>query len=307
MQVNDVPVAGQLFRSLSRRLLVCIKKHMRKNRCMALLIGLTVGCTAPEAPQGGVQSVLFTGKGTNQPLVVGFGGSEGGNAWATPRWKKTRDLFVDSGYAFLAIGYFGMEGTPAELDRIALEGIHQAIVNAQQNPAVAPNRVALIGGSKGAELALLMGSIYPDVSCVVSMVGSHAVFPALTIGASTSSWTYKGEEVSYVPATWRSLLPALTGNLRRSFELMMEDSAAVERALIPVEKIHGPVLCVSASADEMWPSTEMSTAVMQRLEASQFQYAHQHIIVPGGHNEPLDTFPDILTFLLEHYPVDKDD
>ncbi len=276
---------------------------MQKNLWFALVIILAVGCGNPDVPRSGVQSVLFTGKGGQQPLVVGLGGSEGGNAWATARWKKTRDMFIDSGYAFLAIGYFGMEGTPAQLDRIPLEGIQEAIRAAQQNPAVAPGRVALIGGSKGAELALLLGSRDPDVSCVVSMVGSHAAFPALTIGAGNSSWTYAGEEVPYVPATWGSLVPAVTGNLRQAFKIMMQDSAAVARALIPVEKIRGPLLCVSASEDEMWPSTEISNAVMKRLEANGFPYAHQHIIVPGGHNEPLDTFPQILDFLLEHYPV----
>lgn len=34
------------------------------------------------------ESVLYVGKGKNQPLIVGLGGSEGGNAWTSDYWKK---------------------------------------------------------------------------------------------------------------------------------------------------------------------------------------------------------------------------
>lgn len=34
------------------------------------------------------ESILYLGKGKNQPLIVGLGGSEGGNAWASDYWKK---------------------------------------------------------------------------------------------------------------------------------------------------------------------------------------------------------------------------
>jgi pimeloyl-ACP methyl ester carboxylesterase len=159
----------------------------------------------------------------------------------------------------------------------------------------------LIGGSKGAELALLLGSHYDDISCVVSMVGSHASFPALTFGANTSSWTFNDKDVPYVPAPWASVPSMITGDLREAFEIMLEDTAAVRKALIKVEKIQGPILCMSASEDEMWPSKEMSDLVMKRLEDHQFPYVHKHIVIEGGHNEPLDEFDQIIAFLRQHY------
>lgn len=262
-----------------------------------------ISCGSSNEEKKGVQSILFTGEGENQPLIVGLGGSEGGNAWASARWKPTRDKFIAEGYAFLAIGYFGVEGAPDQLDRISLDEIHTAIIEAVKNPKVADQGIAIIGGSKGAECALLLGSYFPDITCVVSIVGSNAAFPGLTFGASTSAWTINGQEVPYVPATWSSVPSMLTRDLRRAFEIMMEDSTAVKKALIKVENIRGPVLCVSASHDEMWPSAEMSHEVMKRLDKNNFPYAHEHIIAEGGHNESLDHFPDILAFLEKHYPV----
>ena len=67
-----------------------------------------------------VESKLYVGDGVNQPLIVGLGGSEGGNAWTSDYWKKTRDQFIEKGYAFLAIGYFGAKGTPDKLEKIAI-------------------------------------------------------------------------------------------------------------------------------------------------------------------------------------------
>jgi len=272
---------------------------------LALVVALFVSCGNAGEDKRAVDAILFTGEGQNQPLIVGFGGAEGGNAWATGTWRKSRESFIAEGYAFLAVGYFGSEGTPSQLDRISLDVVHRAILVAMENPKVADQGIALIGGSKGAELALLLGSYYPDITCVVSMVGSNAAFPALTLSASTSSWTIKDQEVPYVPATWSTLPSLLKRDLRRAFEIMMEDSAALKKALIKVENIHGPVLCVSASQDEMWPSAEMSAALMKRLDSAGFPYAHEHIIADGGHTECLDHFGDVLAFLKKHYPIDS--
>lgn len=275
---------------------------MRKLFWTVFMLSLfSCGQSEDERQAAGVHSVLFLGAGDNQKLVVGLGGSEGGNAWATERWKNIRDKFINEGYAFLAVGYFGIEGTPDELDRISLEMIHDTITKTLQHEKISDEGIALIGGSKGAELALLLGSYYNDISCVVSIVGSHAVFPALTLGAGTSSWTYHNEEVPFVPATWSSVPSMITGDLREAFEIMLEDTAAVSKALIKVENIQGPILFMSANKDEMWPSTEMSALAMQRLDDHAFPFAHEHIIVEGGHTEPLDEFDLVVRFLNQHY------
>ena len=80
-----------------------------------------------------VDSRLYLGEGANQPLIVGLGGSEGGNAWDSDYWKKTRDEFITKGYAFLAIGYFGGKGTPDTLNKISINHVHDAIMVATNN------------------------------------------------------------------------------------------------------------------------------------------------------------------------------
>jgi dipeptidyl aminopeptidase/acylaminoacyl peptidase len=278
------------------------------NLILVTFLSLIVGCGSPDLPEnhGQVEQQFYLGGGEQQPLIVGLGGSEGGNAWTSDYWAKTRNQFIDSGYAFLAIGYFGGLGTPPELDRIALEGIYDAIMKTAKNPKINANKIAIIGGSKGGELALLLASVYPEIKCVVGIVPSHCTFPSLTLSASTSSWMYQDREVAYVPATWSSVPAILKRDLRSAFEIMLEDKEAVQNALIKVEKIKGPVLLLSATKDESWPSTEMSEKVIERLESNNFQYEYQHIPIIGPHAAPLKHFDKVFQFLDTNFKMPSD-
>ena len=154
-------------------------------------------------------------------------------------------------------------------------------------------------------LALLLASYYNDINCVVTLVPGHCAFPALTFGASHSAWTYKGEEVPYVPMPWAAVPSALKHDLRSTFSIMLEDKEAIEKALIKVENINGPVFLLSAKKDEMWPSTEMSNEIVLRLKQNNFGHPYQHIAIDGGHTEVLDHFDTIFKFLDENFPVNE--
>ena len=253
------------------------------------------------ARHGQVDVELFVHEGGKRPLLVGLGGSEGGNPWASERWKPQRERFLDQGYAMLALGYFGTPNSPEHLDRISLDGVHAAIAKAASDPRVDGRCIALVGGSRGAELALLLASHYPDIKAVVAIVPGSAVFPALTDAMTTPGFSFHDQPLPFVPMTWGATPDLLVGNLRGAFETIMQDKEAMQRAAIPVEKINGPVQFVSASQDEAWPSKEMSDAMMQRLEANGFRHAAEHLVVRGGHGEPLDEFLKMEAFLDTHF------
>lgn len=250
---------------------------------------------------GKVSSELYIGEGENQPLIVGFGGSEGGNAWASDFWKPQRDKYLKKGYAFLAIGYFGMSGTPEKLDRISLEGIYDVISEAKQNPKIDENCIAVMGGSKGGELALMLASRYEDIKAVVGIVAANAVFVGLTDAMTTSSFTIDAEQVPFMPVPWSVTPSLLSGNLRRAFEIMLEDTIALENAAIAVENINGPIFLISATEDEFWPSSEMSEGIIQRLETKQFPFYFEHVAIDGRHAEPLKHFDKIDQFLDQQF------
>lgn len=247
------------------------------------------------------ESVLYLGKGKKQPLIVGLGGSEGGNAWTSDYWKKTRDQFIEKGYAFLAIGYFGAKGTPDTLNKIAIEDVYNAIKIATKNKKVSKKKIAIIGGSRGADLALLLGSYYKDIDCIVSIVGSNAVFPGHTTHFTTSCWTFENKELPFVPVNEEAVPFLMKRDLRGTFEAMLKDTIAVEKASIKIENIKGAVFLLSATKDEICPSTPMAETMVSRLKNNNFKYHYEHIAIEGGHGEPLKHFDLIFEFLENNF------
>jgi len=252
------------------------------------------------------ESVLYLGNGKCQPLIVGLGGSEGGNAWASDYWKKTRDQFIEKGYAFLAIGYFGANRTPKLLEKIAIEDIHKAIIEATKNKKVNKRKIAIIGGSRGADLAMLVGSYYKDIDCVIGLLASHAVFPGHTNHLTTSSWTFDNKELPFVPVNEEAMQLVMKKNkdLRGVFEAMLKDKIAEKKALIKVENIKGPILLISATKDEIAPTTPMSEKIITRLKEQGSKYHSEHIAIEGGHSEPLKHFNLVFNFLEKYFPVE---
>ena len=273
------------------KLLVLLLLHL----CLAAPLRAQVRLHTPH-----VESQLYLGSGRKQPLVVGFGGSEGGNAWASSHWATTRNQFLAKGYAFLAIGYFGAPGTPDTLNKIAVEAVYRAIKAAAKNPAVAADRIALIGGSRGGDLALLLGSYYPDIDCVVALVPSHVVFPGHTSHFSTSLWTYQGRELPFVPVNEAAVPYLMKRDLRGAFTAMLQDTAAEKKAAIRVENIRGPILLLSATADEISPSAPMCAKLMERLR--QHRFSHEHHAIVGNHAAPLKHFDLVFAFLEKNFP-----
>lgn len=263
-----------------------------------LLLSVCLNSHAQQTLQANnTEAILYLSKGEQQPLIVGLGGSEGGNAWASDHWKSQREKFIGKGCAFLALGYFGIKGTPPLLDKIAIEDVYRAIVEATKNPKIDKNKIAIIGGSRGADLALLLGSYYPTIRCIVAIVPSNAVFPGHTQELNSSCWTYQNKELPFIPVNEAAVTFLVERNLRAAFEAMLQDTAAEKKSLIRVEKIKGPILFLSATKDEICPSTPMSVKMMNRLTANQFAFHAEHIAIDGSHAEPLKHFDKVEKFI----------
>jgi uncharacterized protein len=258
----------------------------------------------PIAHQGKVQSHLYLPDQASPdkpaPLIVVFGGSEGGMPLAHSKSASQRRHYLDAGFALLTIGYFGLADTPAGLDRIELTSIITAIDNAAALPRVRAENITLLGTSKGAELALLLASRNSNISTVVSVVGADAVFGSSEWYSTSSSWAWQQQPVPFVPIDLRSVLPTLIhGDLRRSYELAMQNHSAYQQAKIPVEQMKADVLFISGTADEVWPSSEMSDRMMARLQQHQYPFAYQHLKIEGaGHGGLGNKYqPEIMAFI----------
>ena len=242
-----------------------------------LLLVLSCPAAAEEKPQKTpVQGQPFVanlhlpaGKGPF-PGVLLVGGSGGGIGWQ----DYMGEILAEKGFASLALAYFGMEGLPESLELIPIEYFQKGLDYLAAHEAVDAKRIGVIGVSKGGEVALLLASYDPRVRAVVAFAPSAVVFQSIAKGfPRTSSWTYKGKPLSFVPYVQMQSGETLADMYRRSLDQKDE----VAEAAIPVENINGPILLISGKADTLWPSTYLGEMVMERLRAHAFPHRNQHV------------------------------
>ncbi|TAG30313.1 MAG: hypothetical protein EAZ35_07860 [Sphingobacteriia bacterium] len=165
--------------------------------------------------------------------------------------------------------------------------------------------MAVIGGSRGADLALLLGSYYKEITAVVAMSSSHAVFPGHTMEFITPCWTFEGKELPFIPVNDEAIPFMMKRDLRGTYEAMLKDTIAEQKALIKVENINGPILLLSATNDEIIPAVEMSQKMIFKLKNSGFIHPYEHIILEGSHEEPTKDFDKVFSFLETNFKTKK--
>jgi dienelactone hydrolase len=213
--------------------------------------------------EGELEGVLLLPSAAGpHPGVLVVGGSEGGVPFAKAAWLASH------GYAALALAYFHHENLPARLEAIPLEYFGRALAWMMQRPEIAPDRLAVVGTSRGGELALQLGSMYPDLKAVIAYVPSDVRNPACCGDTHVPyAWTWKSQPLSYLPLRSR-------GNPQ-----------AEMLAAIAVEQTHGAILLVSGEDDGVWPSSMMCNSIVARLRSNHFSYPVEHLkYAHAGHS-----------------------
>lgn len=195
------------------------------------------------------------------PAVVTLGGAEGGieAASAYAAW------LASNGYVALAISYYRAPGRPKDLINVPIEPMLQAVTWLQQQPQVDPQRIAAMGGSWGGIVALAAAAHDTRLRGVVSWVGSPAPFrgirrdvpPADYRGVDLPALSWQGRPLGFLPyretVDWSRPAPA--------------DAARLEQAMLPIERINGPVLMVAGGDDQLGDSARMAAVAARWLRA----------------------------------------
>jgi dienelactone hydrolase len=198
--------------------------------------------------------IVLTGSGGGMPPAAGPAGG-----------------LASRGYAVLALAYFNYERLPPTLSNIPLEYFGTALEWLAAQPSVDPARIGVLGGSRGAELALLLGVLYPHLHAVAAFEPSNRIWRGCCDRFSAVAWTL--------------------------------DRQPVALAEIPVEKIQGAVFLVSGKDDGVWDSSGMGDAIVDRLKRNHFAYPVRHLSYPHtGHaiGRPYTTTENINNL---HHPL----
>jgi dienelactone hydrolase len=187
----------------------------------------------------------------------------------------------------VALAYFGLPSLPAELKRIPLEYFGRAIEWLVKRGDVRPRAVGIAGGSRGGELAILIASIYPEIRAVVGWAPSGVLYAGLSqkAEAPVAAWCRGGRDLPFArfdPAAvdWHRRPVRLTPG----FLAGLSDIAATSAAVIPAERINGPVLMISGSDDQVWPASLLAEITARRLRERSHPFTVEHLCYQGaGH------------------------
>lgn len=125
----------------------------------------------------------------------------------------------------------------------------------------------MIGGSKGAELGLVLTNYYDEIHHLVLYAPSRYVFSGLDFGEDHgSSWTWKGEELAYIDilqSDFGEYIQFLYDKVvlnpvsyREMYETAIQntDPDRKKKARIELSNVDGQVLLFAGGDDAMWPS-----------------------------------------------------
>lgn len=237
--------------------------------------------TVIEVREDGMVMRMFVPAGLQgrAPAIVVLGGSEGGIDGSSRVAKR----LAQAGYVSLAIAYFAVDGLPPALIEIPIETFDKGLNWFERRPEVDTGHIGMIGVSKGAEAALIAASRRSEIAAVVAGVPSNVVWQGIDMSDWTkvkSSWSSGGRPLAFVPYA----PSAEFKGIRDLYDRSMRPEGQEGEAVIPVERINGDILLVSAGQDGLWDSTGMSRRIVARLRAQNFPHSVEHLDYPtAGH------------------------
>jgi dienelactone hydrolase len=227
--------------------------------------------------QGLIGDFYYCPDVTNKFGILLLGGSEGGK----PRVHYLMESLATNGYPTLGLAYFKEKGLPESLQLIPLEYFDRAIEWMAHNKKIPSGRIVVIGGSRGAELALLLAATNPKIKGVIALSPSSVVWngmPKELPMLPCSSWTVDGKPVPYIPYdSETNAMPGDMHDIYKYFQTELTKKEAVQNAAIKVERIQGPVLLASGADDALWPAADMADAICSRLKENGFQFKIENL------------------------------
>ncbi|WP_130838662.1 acyl-CoA thioester hydrolase/BAAT C-terminal domain-containing protein [Lachnoclostridium sp. Marseille-P6806] len=228
-----------------------------------------------------------------EKVVITFSGSEGGSSAS----DTMAYYYRQSGISALGVTLFAGIDTGKFLDQVPLEYVENAIRWLKDQGY---KKIAVDGISKGSEYALLAASMFEEISCVIARVPSYFISEGM-IGkkgpSGDSCWSYQRNSLNYVPYKIRRFNVKKQFITHREFNILEYNTNKDigSEAIIPMERIRGPILLISTEADTVWPSVQQADYIEEYLLDRNFSYEVMnlkyqyisHFAIPMRRNEGL--------------------
>ncbi|XP_013404605.1 acyl-coenzyme A amino acid N-acyltransferase 1 isoform X1 [Lingula anatina] len=217
--------------------------------------------------EGALRGALFVPKGPGTfPGVMDLFGSAGGLI------EHRAALLASRGFAVLALAYFAYEDLPDTFLDVDLTYFKEGAEWLSHHPSVTPGGIGVIGTSKGAEIALLMGIHFPQViKAVVNVSGAaYHVFQAMKFG---------DEIVQVVDQDLTKLTECEDGLCFKN----IFPKEIKEECIIKVELIEAPLLLFFGEDDPSFDAPQSAQIFSKRLHCCGHKDYEIHVYDGAGH------------------------
>lgn len=233
------------------------------------------------------------------PGIILLSGSDGGISGNNAIPKKFIEALVSNGFIVLALAYFGINNLPQGLNNINLEYFATATQWLHSRSDVKKDAIAIVGQSRGGELALILGTILKQIKAIVAYAPSSMVTGGFPY-PNQPAWKYRNHVLTpYLSALsgndptltelddlnqsiHKKLIPIHANTEQDPFIIAdlfsarnLTDNAKL--AEIPVEKIGCPILLFSGGKDAIWTSTYYCESIIKRLKIHNSPIKRKHV------------------------------
>ncbi|HYW30972.1 MAG TPA: acyl-CoA thioester hydrolase/BAAT C-terminal domain-containing protein [Gemmatimonas sp.] len=227
---------------------------------------------------------LYSAPGNiTRPIIIILAGAEGGD----DAGRRFGPILARLGYAAVSLPYYSPNWgkfapppqypeLPGSFVDIRIDQLADLRKTLTSIPGLDTNRIALFGGSKGSEFALIAASRYPWITSVVAYTPSDLVWEGWGLETvehegTRSSFSFEGNALPFMP--YKGFSEGLLAGDKADLRAIHENGRAEHRdreasATIPVERFTGPILLIAGDQDKLWNSGQMARNIANRRTAA---------------------------------------
>lgn len=249
----------------------------------------------------GLNGILYSPSKTTSkiPAIILLSGSDGGIPGENAIPKSFIEELVNNGFIVLALAYFGINNLPQYLNNVSLEYFEEAVKWLQSRSDVKKDAIAIIGQSRGGELALILGTIFKQLKAIIAYSPSSMVTGGFPY-PNQPAWLYKNNAlIPFLGAlsgndpqltefddlnqsTHDNLIPIHKNSEQDPFiiaDLFFARNLTTNAKFseIPVENIACPILLFSGGMDAIWTSNYYCESIVNRLRTNNSAINYKHI------------------------------
>ena len=203
------------------------------------------------------------------PAILIIGGSEG--ALGEDMTALAKALHAE-GFSVLHQSYWRAPGQTEKLERIPLELFVEGLEWLRERPEVDPERVAMMGWSRGSEATQLVAIRDPQLKAIVLGMPGSAVWPGFSWEAPwagfDTAWTWKGSDLPYLDWSEHMVFFGDEEDYAEANRKILAMQDDFPETTIPVEEAQASVLMICGEADIVWQSCPMARRQLDRMQSA---------------------------------------